>query len=312
MAREALEESRRRERRLQRARARQHNKIVAEEVKEAKSADSELASYDDAFVPHAQSTKGPSMSALGLASGSSGGSRREGERRGRDNARAQARRSRHPHPLDAALDFRTPQEKQRAPDTAALEERHDVRTAEDIAPMVQLAENTLKSIGRMRHNGDRHEGGEGGEGAVRRAGGKCYLAGGKEVPCTELAQLGDLMKKVYGKEARDVEIVSRDHSFDPTKVFADSKEAASAEARWMRIEDRKDDGERKDAAKRRGGERSAEERSPRKQARRHASTVGELLHEANVKAAQVQTKPKPVKKGSLAALSDNLGSVLGW
>lgn len=305
MAREALEESRRRERRLQRARARQHNKIVAEEVKEAKSADSELASYDDAFVPHAQSTMGSSMSALGLASGSLGGSRREGGRRGRHNARAQARRSRHPHPLDAALDFRTPQEKQRAPDTAAREERHDVSTAEDIAPMVQLAENTLKSIGRMRHNGDH-------EGAVRRAGGKCYLAGGKEVPCTELAQLGDLMKKVYGKEARDVEIVSRDHRFDPTKVFSDSKEAASAEARWMRIEDRKDDGERKDAAKRQGGERSAEERSPRKRARRHASTVGELLHEANVKAAQDQTKPKPVKKGSLAALSDNLGSVLGW
>jgi len=184
-----------------------------------------------------------------------------------------------------------------------------VRTAEDIAPMVQLAENTLKSIGRMRHNGDRHEGAEGAE---RRAGGKCYLAGGKEVPCTELAELGDLMKKVYGKEARDVEIESRDHSFDPTKVFADSKEAASAEARWMRIEDRKDNGERKDAAKRRVGERSAEERPPRKLARRHASTVGELLHEANVKAAQEHSMPKPVKKGSLAALSDNLGSVLGW
>ena len=67
VAREALLESRRRERRLQRARARQHNKIVAQEVKEAKSADSELTSYDSAFVPHAHA--GPSMSAQGLVSG---------------------------------------------------------------------------------------------------------------------------------------------------------------------------------------------------------------------------------------------------
>lgn len=294
MAREALLESRRRERRLQRARARQHNKIVAQEVKEAKSADSELASYDSAFVPHAHA--GPSMSALGLVSGGSGRSGRGGEGgRGRD----------------AARDFQAQGGKQQgAPDTAQREERHDVRTAQDIAPMVQLAEDTLKSIGRMHQHSERSDGdggGEGGQRAVRR-GGKCYLAGGKEVPCTELAELGDLMKKVYGKQAKDVEIVSRDHAFDPTKVFANR---ASAEARWMRIEDGGDDGEHRNAAQQRGGERGAE-RSPRKQARGHASVVGELLHQANVKAAKEQTKPKPVKKGSLAALSDNLGSIIGW
>jgi len=80
---------------------------------------------------------GPSMSDQGLVSGGSGCSGRGGEGgRGRD----------------AARDFQAQGVKQQgAPDTAEREERHDVSTAQDIAPMVQFAEDTLKSIGRMQH-----------------------------------------------------------------------------------------------------------------------------------------------------------------
>ena len=60
------------------------------------------------------------------------------------------------------------------------------------------------------------------------------------------------------------------------------------------------------------GKRSARQRGVRDEARDRRSPVGELLHEANVKAAEEQTKKKPVKKGSLTALSNNLGSILGW
>ena len=42
------------------------------------------------------------------------------------------------------------------------------------------------------------------------------------------------------------------------------------------------------------------------------SSVGELLHEANVKAAEKQVRKTPAKPGSLAALSNNLGGILGW
>lgn len=294
VARKALRESRRREQRLHRERARQHNKIVAEEVKEAKSADNELSSYDDAFVPHAQT--GPSMAALGLTSGHAGRRRGGVGKRGRRAAR---------------LDFRTPTPTPGTDsipkDSAAHEERRDQITAEDIAPMVKLAENTLKSIGRM-HTGQSRRG-EGGGQAVRRAGGKCYLAGGKEVPCTELAELGDLMKKVYGKNAGDVEIVSRDHSFDPTKVFANTNQAKHAEKMWMQIEDGR--GSEHAARHRgRGSERRAKIHDSRHEIHEPRSSIGELLHEANIKAAKDQTKP--VKKGPLGALNDKLGSVFGW
>ena len=58
---------------------------------------------------------------------------------------------------------------------------------------------------------------------------KCYIAGGKEVPCSKLAQLGKLLKNVYGKEAADVALVSKDHSFDPTKIYPDRKSARKSE-----------------------------------------------------------------------------------
>jgi len=57
---------------------------------------------------------------------------------------------------------------------------------------------------------------------------KCYIAGGKEVPCSKLAQLGKLLKNVYGTEAADVALVSKDHSFDPTKVYPSRKSAQDA------------------------------------------------------------------------------------
>lgn len=291
VARAALRESRRRERRLQEERARQHDKVVAAEVKEAKTADDELASYDSAFVPH--SRKGPSMAALGLFSGNSRGARGRGRR-------SSSRR-----------DFRIPSTDRIPKDSAAMEEARDQRTAQEIAPMVQLAENTLESIGHMHTHSKRRERSRGEDqqeqGVHRAADGKCYLAGGKEVGCGELRELGNLMKKVYGSKAADVEIVSRDHSFDPTKVFADSSAAQNAEKRWMRIEG----GGETHAARRRGGERRAEHGFS-KERDEHSSSVGELLHEANEKAAEAQTKKVPVKKGSLAALSDNLGSIIGW
>jgi hypothetical protein len=58
---------------------------------------------------------------------------------------------------------------------------------------------------------------------------KCYIAGGKEVPCSKLAQLGKLLKNVYGKEAADVALVSKDHSFDPTKIYLHRKSARRSE-----------------------------------------------------------------------------------
>jgi len=291
VARKALREGRIREQRLQRERARQHNKIVVEEVKEAKSADSELSSYDDAFVPHAHT--GPSMASLGLTSGDSDtqGSRGKEGRRGRRTAHRDFRA-----PARIAKDRQT----WRIPkDSAAHEERRDQRTAEDIAPMVKLAENTLKSIGRMHTSGESSRGGDG----------KCYLAGGKEVPCTELAELGNLMKKVYGTKAGDVAIVARDNQFDPTKIFANTQEAKDAEKNWMKIEDG-GDGEHAARPRVRESERRAKVHNSRPEVREHRSSMGELLHEANIKAVKDQTKP--VDKGPLGALNDNLGSVFGW
>jgi len=303
VARKALRQSRRRERRLQRERALQHNKVVAAEVKEAKTANAELASYDDAFVPHAR-TAGPSMAELGLLSSKSGRSGRDGEgKRGRN----------------AARDFATPGDHPIPHDTAAEEEARDEHTAQEIAPMVQLAENTLKSIGHMKRQVSRH------------ADGKCYIAGGKEVPCSELAQLGKMLTKVYGKKAADVEIVSRDHTFDPTKVFADSSSALKAEQRWMRIEGGGDDTH--SSSKLAGGHDTHSSsklgdfmvNSPRSSVAEADSTggergngdtpdrrsvVGELLHEANVKAAKQATKPVHINKGPLTTLSDRLGNII--
>lgn len=105
------------------------------------------------------------------------------------------------------------------------------------------------------------------------------------------------------------------------------RESRRAEKRWMSIEGAGEHGEhgeeggrgprRKDvrAADSESdvrGKRSARQRGVREDARDRRSPVGELLHEANVKAAEEQTKKKPVKKGSLTALSNNLGSILGW
>jgi len=190
VARVARRLARRRARELQRARDREHDKIVAEEVKEAKSADSELSSYDAAFVPHANG--GPSASALGLAPAHAKRSRHHRARRGGTGDEG---RGRH-----AARDFKMPV------DSAAMEERRDARQAQEIAPMVQLAEHTLRSIG---HEGARGHGSGGADGQPRQESGKCYIEGGKQVPCSELRQLGSLMKKVYGNKAADVEIVSR-------------------------------------------------------------------------------------------------------
>jgi hypothetical protein len=57
---------------------------------------------------------------------------------------------------------------------------------------------------------------------------------------------------------------------------------------------------------------NAHGRQARAAGRDRRSSVGELLHEANVKAAEEQAHKTPAKPGSLAALSDNLGSILGW
>ena len=197
VARVARRLARRRERRLQEARDREHDKVVAEEVKEAKSADSELSAYDAAFVPHAKG--GLSASALGLTSGRSKRARHHTGHGGRDGYKGRGRQ--------AARDFETPGTDHIPMDTAAMEERRDARQAQEIAPMVQLAEHTLKNIGHMSGHGERARGD--GRRLRQAGGGKCYIEGGKQVPCAELKKLSALMDKVYGAKAADVELVSR-------------------------------------------------------------------------------------------------------
>ena len=46
--------------------------------------------------------------------------------------------------------------------------------------------------------------------------------------------------------------------------------------------------------------------------RGHGETLGDELHEENVKAAEAETKYYEVRKGPLEKLSDKLKNVLGW
>ena len=112
-------------------------------------------------------------------------------------------------------------------------------------------------------------------------------------------------------------MLSQDHSWDPTKVFKDTEQAKRAEKRWMRIEGGGTRGSRRRRREERStadstGDAEGESSVRQDRGRDHRSPAGQLLHEANVRAAEDQTLKQPVKAGSLALLSNNLGSILGW
>jgi len=135
------------------------------------------------------------------------------------------------------------------------------------------------------------------------------------VACGKLRQLGQLMRSIYGKQAGDVAIVAKDHSFDPTQVLkappadfpaAPSVKTAAPSKQSVVAHVRKDVAEDKPVsvmAKHKavtGHRRAAHVGGGQ-------SAMGEMIHKMN------EEELAPVRKrATLASLSHSLGGVLGW
>jgi hypothetical protein len=371
-----------RQSKLERARAIEQVKLVNEEAKEAKDADDELASYDQAFVPLADRdalVSSASLARLGLvppSSSSRSSASAHGRRSRRSKVMAGRRQRRH---------FRAPQQRMgsssreesvrvrsgvrggrgRERESRREEGRRswgrgrrvqargrlrtekeekggggqEERGGERRAQLTQLAEHpSLRGHAASLQHAEESAWAPGAGSVVgkeaRGGGSRCYVAGGREVDCAEVTELGALLNKVYGPKAGDVELRAKDGRFDPTQVFTSSRaarrEGGGETESGRRSASRVGGGGREEEGS--GGQKKAEGGAQRKAElegahgdelprqgkagryaeRGHGETLGDELHEENVKAAEAETKYYEVRKGPLEKLSDKLKNVLGW